>query len=262
MIVLVIFLVILVALIAAYFLYFIKPASRIPTDTRLLCDYAHRGLHSRETPENSLAAFSAACEAGYGIELDIQLSSDGAVMVFHDPTLLRMTGYNVKLSEQTAAVLFDLRLYGTAEHIPQLSEVLSLVNGRVPILVELKGESMDTALCDRAAELLSRYNGPYCIESFNPMLLHAMKKRLPDAYIGLLYTNVCKAKKKTTLLNILLTLMAFNFLAKPDFIAYDKAERRAIPVRIAAELYHAGRFVWTLRPGDARMEGEHAIFEE
>ncbi len=248
-----------------YLFLFVRPRGRAPENPALLCDYAHRGLHSDTIPENSLAAFEAACCAGFGIELDIQLSRDGEVMVFHDYTLIRMTGKEGKLCDFTAEELQKLSLGGTEQTIPTFSEVLALVNGRVPLLVELKGEDLNADLCPKAAALLKEYRGDYCIESFNPLLLRAMRKELPEAYYGQLYTNVCKDKKKVTLLNILLTLMAFNFLAKPDFIAYNTLYCDSLPVKLTTKLYTAERFVWTVRDKDtlktAHDKGEHPIFE-
>ncbi len=248
-----------------YLVWFVRPRGRAPQNKSLLRDYAHRGLHSESVPENSLAAFEAACQAGFGIELDIQLSSDGEVMVFHDYTLVRMTGKEGKLCDFTASELKTLSLGGREQTIPTFSEVLALVNGRVPLLVELKGEDLNASLCPKAAALLKEYRGDYCIESFNPLLLRAMRKELPETYYGQLYTNVCKDKKKVTPLNILLTLMAFNFLARPDFIAYNTLCRDSLPVKLTTKLYTAERFVWTVRDKDtlyhAHRNGEHPIFE-
>ena len=128
-----------VLLFILYVFVFIRPRGKAPQKKSFLCDYAHRGLHNDEIPENSLAAFEAACEAGHGIELDIQLSKDGEVMVFHDYTLIRMTGKEGKVCDYTAAELKSTSLKGTDQTIPTFAEVLDLVNGRVPILVELKG---------------------------------------------------------------------------------------------------------------------------
>lgn len=249
---------------AAYFLLLIRPRKRKEPPAALLCPYAHRGLHSETVPENSMAAFERACREGYGIELDVQLSADGEVMVFHDYTLIRMTGREGKLSDLTAAELKTLSLKDTAETIPTFREVLELVGGRVPLLVELKGEDLNASLCPKVAALLGGYEGDYCIESFNPLLLRAMRKELPGAYYGQLYTNVCKDKKRHTPLNVLLTLMAFNFLAHPHFIAYNQAYRHSLPVRITTGLYRAPRFVWTVRTAherDALRTDEHPIFE-
>ena len=249
-----------------YLFIFVRPRGRAPEKVSLLCDYAHRGLHNDTVPENSLAAFEAACEKGFGIELDIQLSKDGEVMVFHDYTLIRMTGKEGKVCDFTAAELKSLSLKGTDQTVPTFAEVLALVNGRVPILVELKGEDLNADLCPKAAALLRGYKGDYCIESFNPMLIRAMRKELPTAWYGQLYTNVCKEKKKVTVLNILLTAMVFNFLARPDFIAYNYVYRDTLPVKLATKLYTAPKYVWTVRDktelGRAHDLEEYPIFEK
>ncbi|MBO5939015.1 MAG: glycerophosphodiester phosphodiesterase [Clostridia bacterium] len=249
-----------------YLLFLVRPRTKQPSDARLLCDYAHRGLHGEGVPENSLAAFEKACVAGFGIELDVQLSRDGEVMVFHDYTLIRMTGEEGKVCERTAEELGALRLADTDEKIPTLREVLALVDGRVPLLVELKGESGDTSLCPKVAELLAEYRGPYCIESFNPLLLRAMKKELPDVFYGLLYTNLCREKNNHAILNCLLSVMAFNFLAKPNFIAYNERYRGAPCVWFTTKFYRAPRFVWTVRSKEnldvAHRCSEHPIFEK
>lgn len=249
---------------AVYLFVLVRPRGR-KCDKKLLCDYAHRGLHGEGVPENSLSAFARAAEAGYGIELDVQLSRDGTVMVFHDYTLTRMTGLDKKVNELTASELQALSLAGTDQTVPTFAEVLTLVGGRVPLLVELKGETLDASLCQKVASLLSDYDGAYCIESFNPLLLYNMKKYLPNACYGQLYTNVCRDKNKTTVLHALLTAMALNVLSRPDFIAYNKMDRDALPVKIATEWFGAPRFVWTAR-GDAERKtahdlGECAIFE-
>ena len=257
---------VLCALILLYLLLFVRPKGRKPEDDRLLCEYAHRGLHDDTVPENSLQAFAKAADAGFGIELDVQLSSDGVVMVFHDYSLARMTGKEEKLKNLTAGELQALSLAGTEQTVPTFSQVLALVNGRVPLLVELKGEDLNAALCPKAAALLKAYSGDYCIESFNPLLIRKMRRELPDAWYGQLYTNVCKEKKKSSPLNILLTLMAFNFLARPDFIAYSYTYRHTLPVRLATKFYRAERFVWTVRDADelarCHENGECPIFEK
>ena len=241
------------------------PVAKAPENKDLLCEYAHRGLHGNGLPENSLAAFALACEKGFAIELDVHLSADKEVMVFHDATLERMTGEPSKLADLTCDELRALRLSGSEEHIPTLREVLALVDGKVPLLVELKGESTDVSLCKEVAPLLREYSGAYCIESFNPLLLAEMRKYLPDAYYGLLYTNVCREKKKFSLLNAALSCMALNVLAKPNFIAFDKKYRRSFPVWLTTKFYGAPKYVWTIRSDEelevARRRGENAIFE-
>ena len=247
-----------------YLFIFVRPRAKTPQKP-LLCEYAHRGLHGGGIPENSLPAFEKACQKGFGIELDVQLSGDGVVVVFHDDTLNRMTGKDAKVKELTLLELQSLSLSDTEETIPTFQDVLKLVNGRVPLLVELKGEDFNAALCAPVAELLKGYRGEYCIESFNPLLLRAMRKHLPDACYGQLYTNVCKDRKRYSLLNILVSCMTFNFLSKPDFIAYNYIYRSSLPVRLTTKLYTATPFVWTVRDREelarARQKGELSIFE-
>ena len=249
-----------------YVLLFIRPHKGAHPDQALLCDYAHRGLHGESVPENSLMAFERAIERGTGIELDVQLSLDGEVMVFHDDTLTRMTGVEEKLSALPCEDLTQLTLGDSDQTIPRFCDVLTLVGGRVPLLIELKGETTDTSLCQKLAEILRNYQGAYCIESFNPLLIKAMRRELPNAFYGQLYTNVCRDKKKRSVLNLLLSAMAFNFLSHPDFIAYNKKDRHSLPVRLSTSLYRVPRFVWTVKGEDemkkAHERGEHPIFEE
>lgn len=131
---------------------------------------AHRGLWSPDgAPENSLGAFQAACAAGYGIELDVQLSADGEAMVFHDAKLERMTGAEGRLSDHTAADLTGLALAGTEETIPTLSETLTLVGHRAMVLIEVKAAAGDVgALEKRVHEVLIDHNGPTAVIGFNP----------------------------------------------------------------------------------------------
>jgi len=258
-------LVLLILIFAVYIFVLVRPRGRAPKSKALLTEYAHRGLHGGKVPENSLLAFELAVKEGYGIELDIQTSLDGVVMVFHDYTLKRMTGCDKKLSELTAAELGGLYLGGTDLRIPTFRQVLDLVDGKVPLLVELKGESFDTSLCQKAAELLKNYSGEYCIESFNPLLVGGMKKYLPESFRGQLYTNVCRDKKSRSFRNILLSCMALNFIAAPDFVAYNKYDRNALPVKIVSRLYRIPKFVWTVKGeeefNNAKILGECPIFE-
>lgn len=255
------FITLIIILIILFVLYLlsVKPRNR-KISQKLLTHYAHRGLFGKNIPENSLSAFKKAVENNFGIELDVQLSKDNAVMVFHDYTLKRMTGAEGKLSDFTKDELKKLSLLETDEKIPTLEEVLKIVDGKVPLLVELKGESFDSSLCQKLAENLKEYKGEYCVESFNPLLIKNIKKYLPDVICGQLYTNVIK-EKKFSVLNLLLTMMSFNFLAKPDFIAYDKKVRKSLPVKITTELFKAPKFVWTMKDNDRRFLGENTIFE-
>lgn len=253
-----------------YLLFLVRPKGEAPEDKTLLCDYAHRGLHGNGVPENSLSAFELACRAGYGIELDIQLSKDGEVMVFHDGALKRMTGVDKDLCELTAAELSELRLAGTEHKIPTLREVLALVDGRVPLLVELKGGTLDTTLCGKAYEILKDYKGSFCLESFNPWLVKGIKELMPDRFCGLLYSNMVRDKKragkKVTALDRIVSAMALTFVCKPNFIAYNEEDRNSFPVRITTRFYKTPKFIWTVTSkaavDRAHALGEYPIFEK
>jgi len=260
--------IVLIVVLGIFYLCILICPSERPkeTDPSLFTHYAHRGRHSEEIPENSLAAFRNAVDSGFGIELDLQLSSDGEVMVFHDYTLDRMTGETGTLSEQTAEQLSALRLLTstglpTEEKIPTLTEVLALVDGKVPLLIELKGENSDTALCEAADRILQSYHGAYCVESFNPLLIGWYKTNRPDVLRGLLYTDVFRVKSKS-LLNLLLSGMMLNFLARPHFIAYDGCFPKKLPLLLTTKLFRADRFIWTVRAEEERSKaGEPMIFE-
>ena len=258
--------VLLTIFVILYLSVFIRPAKKREADPELLCDYAHRGLHGNGIPENSLAAFELACRSGFGIELDVQLSRDGEVVVFHDYTLNRMTGVDKKLCELDSENLCELRLLGTDHKIPTFRQVLELVGGRVPLLVELKGENFDTSLCPKVAEILNEYSGKYCIESFNPLLVKQMKSLMPQAFCGLLYTNAVKEKNKASIINIAVSSMLLNFLCKPDFIAYNEDYKEQFCLRAVKSIYKPYAFVWTVKSldlmGKVRARGEHSIFEK
>ena len=214
-----------VILAMGYALLIMPRVTMKPDMKDILTDYAHRGLHdnAQGVPENSIVAFEYAIERGYGIELDIQLTADGEAVVFHDYSLKRVCGEDVKLSSLTLDELKKYRLLGTEYTIPTFLEVLELVDGRVPLLVELKGESGNTALCPVAANLLDTYMGAYCVESFNPLLLRWFKKNRPDTARGQLVTNLIKSKGAGNFFrNLMLSLMLTNFLSRPDFIAADE----------------------------------------
>ncbi len=240
---------ILVILAVLYVLMIMPRATDQPDMSKILVDYAHRGLFDNKTvPENSLGAFRRAVECGVGIELDVQLTADGQVVVFHDYTLTRVCGVDAKLSEMTLEDLREYRLLGSEYTVPTLEEVLQLVDGRVPLLVELKGESTQADICPATARLLDEYKGPYCVESFNPMLLRWFKKNRPQVARGQLVTNLLAEKRKgNKLLNLLLSGLLLNFLSRPDFIACDVNHTGGPAFYICAKVFRTKRFYWTVR---------------
>lgn len=246
---------------------FLTAGKRVPKEkiAPFLRPYAHRGLYGDGIPENSLSAFARAAENGLAIELDVQLSSDGEVFVFHDAELTRMCGVTGRLSEMPAEVLKEMRLSGTEHGIPTLSEVLAAVGGRVPLLVELKGESADASLCPRVAELLDAYEGEWCVESFNPLLLRWFMKHRKNAVRGLLVTDLLREKRNgSKLLNLLLTWECLNFLCRPMFLAFHHRYRNGMALRRNRACGIAS-FAYTIRDPEEYMallgEGIAPIFE-
>lgn len=167
--------------------------ARIPLPPGLMTHpVAHRALHDRAAGrvENSRAAIRAAIEHGYAIEIDLQLSADGQAMVFHDEDLTRLTGEEGLIHARTSAELAQIRLIDSEETVPTLAEVLDLVAGRAPLLVEIKDQSMvmgptDGRLEAETARLLSGYTGEVAVMSFNPAAIYHMAQLAPDLCRGL-----------------------------------------------------------------------------
>ncbi len=208
--------------------------------------YAHRGFHdnSGDAPENSRLSFERAAQKGYGIELDVQLSLDNEVVVFHDDTLKRICGTNQKVSSLSKQELSQHKLLGSDECIPTLSDVLKCVDGRVPLLVELKPYGDLDKLCCAVNKILSDYDGDYIIESFHPNIIRWYRVHRPDISRGQL-SGVFKGYHdiKLKMLKYLLT----NINARPDFIAYESLGKNNISLLLCRNLFRACAVTWTIR---------------
>ena len=223
--------------------------------------YAHRGLHGGGRIENSRAAFEAAIERGHGIELDVQASRDREAFVFHDADLERLTGEAGLVAARSSAELRSMTLAGTDETIPDLPEILRLVGGRVPLLIEVKAPDRNViALCLSVCRALDGYRGPVGVMSFNPEVARWFARHAPRITRGLVVTQQGKRRIRGGVERRLAL-----WRAKPDFLAYDvrdlpapmsvRARRRGIPV-----------LTWTCRSEADRDRAErHAdqiIYEE
>ncbi|RYI03198.1 MAG: phosphodiesterase [Acetobacteraceae bacterium] len=158
----------------------------------LMRPIAHRALHDRAAGriENSPSAIRAAVDAGYGIEIDLQLSSDGVPMVFHDETLDRVTAHVGPVNARSAAELGRIALTGSTDTIPTLAEVLKLVEGRVPLLVEIKDQSLSMGPTDgrleaATAQVLDGYKGDVALMSFNPASVSHLARLAPQLPRGI-----------------------------------------------------------------------------
>jgi glycerophosphoryl diester phosphodiesterase len=224
---------------------------------------AHRGLHTEDKriPENSLAAFSRAAEEGYGMELDVQLSRDGRVVVFHDDDLLRVCGRAARVEELTWQELQALSLCGTEQRIPLLTQVLELVDGRTPLIVELKNGRRNGELCRKTLALLREYRGDVCVESFNPLIVAWFRFHAPDLLRGQLaeQPEMYAGEGIGRLGGWVLGNTLLNFAARPGFIAYRIGPKTA-GVRVA-EALGALRVGWTSHSPASEIKRDTVIFE-
>lgn len=211
--------------------------------------YAHRGLHEKRTgaPENTLAAFRRAVQAGYGIELDVQLTKDGKVVVFHDFDLKRACGIDRPVDSYTYEELRNIPIFGSEQSIPLFSDVLKMVRGRVPLIVELKSKGGDSRICEKAAALLDAYEGRFVIESFRPGVLLWYKKNRPQVCRGQLSMNYQKDGDAKGLLHLAARHLLTNFLTRPDFIAYDCRAKEAVSKNLCRILFGCPSVGWTIR---------------
>lgn len=185
------------------------------------CNYfAHRGLHSKDIPENSIKAFEEAISNNIAIELDVHLTKDNYVVVYHDYNLKRLTGASDNIEDLTLNELKKLRLLQTDYSIPTLTEVLSLVSNKVPILIEIKNEGFNFRLEKEVIAILKKFTGKYLIQSFNPFSIMYFKKHAKSLLRGQLISKN-KENIESFIIRFILTNNVLNFLSKPQFISYD-----------------------------------------
>ena len=224
--------------------------------------YAHRGLHDNrsQAPENSMAAFKKAVDAGYGIELDVQLTADKVPVIFHDFTLARMCGVQGYVKDYTYEQLRRLKLLDSGETIPTLREFLDMVDGRVPLLIEYKSNDTDMTVCRKVDPMLRSYKGIYCIESFNPLVLLWYRRHRARVMRGQLSDVFSREPEYSTLTKAAPMLpfqfLLANFLSKPDFIAYNHQYKNNISRRLCRNLYRAKAAAWTIKSRKELAEAE------
>lgn len=212
--------------------------------------FAHRGLHSKEKniPENSLAAFKAAVDSGFGIELDVRLDADGNLFVMHDNNALRMTGVDMLISKSHYEEIRELRLTGTDECIPTFAEVLELVDGKIPLIVELKAiPGRISELGERVFELLDDYKGDFLVESFDPRMVRWVRKHRRNIARGQLisYFRRHGDKNISPVIDFMTHNLLFNIGARPDFVAMYYPDRSSVSLKLC-RLLGATELDWTI----------------
>ncbi len=219
--------------------------------------YAHRGLYSKDqsVPENSLPGFALAVQRGFGVELDVHLTKDGKLAVLHDDDLQRMCGANGNLADLNSGELRNYKLAGTENTIPLFQDVLRVIDGKIPMIIELKVYKGNcTALCERLCKELGGYDGAYCIESFDPRAVLWFKKHRPSVVRGQLAMRPAGyGKAANPLAAFVAGNLLLNFLSRPDFIAYCVNDRRNVSFRLCKSLYGVQEFAWTVND---RKQGE------
>jgi len=184
---------------------------------------AHRGLHDEQKDENSLSAFRAAVEHRYAIELDVHLTKDGQLVVVHDSSLERVTGQNGIVEQMELVQIRQYVLKLSGEKIPLLSEVLELIKGYVPLLVELKVSKNEKSLADATIACLARYKAKtmIAIQSFDPLVMKYLRKTYPKAYAYGQLASRDIGNNQPGYVHFLFNTMLINLISKPNFTAYD-----------------------------------------
>ena len=224
---------------------------------------AHRGLHdaSNGVIENTAAAFSAAIAGGYGIETDLQISSDGEAMVHHDDALGRLTEGSRPLVELSAAEIKAVRFKGSTDRILTLSELCDLVGGRSTLLLELKGRfDGEARLALRVAQVLSSYVGPAAVMSFDPALIAAIRNAAPMLTRGIVAERNYLHSEWDRLPRLQKRSMAWLLHAphsRPQFLAYSVKDLPSAPAFLAHNMFGLPLLTWTVRTQEDRKVSAH-----
>jgi glycerophosphoryl diester phosphodiesterase len=253
----------LLLLAASLYLFAIKPRrKRKEMDKFRTWRYAHRGLHNDQGAENSMTAFENAIKKGYGIEIDVRYSKDGELVVFHDETLKRVCGIDKRVVDLTVSELKEIRLGNTEDTIPTFKEFLEFIDGRVPLLIEIKQDQGEGNVAFGACQMLKGYKGDYMLQSFNPLAIKTVKRELPHAVRGILSDNYMRDEKRRGMLYKLLKNLMFNFLCRPDFIAFNHEEiQNSFTVRFVKKLFNPTLFAWTVRSADDEKSAYNKGFD-
>jgi glycerophosphoryl diester phosphodiesterase len=228
---------------------------------------AHRGLFDNElAPENTIAAFDLAISCHYAVELDVRLTKDGKVIVFHDPNLLRLTGRNKNIVDCNWKEIEGLTVFCTRQSISLLDSVLRFVNGRVPVLIDVKNEGWPGSLETAVAEVLDCYSGEFAVQSFNPLSIIWFRKNRPAFCRGQIAGDFRSQPEIGRATNFILKNMYLNGLSRPHFVAYDV---RAGDISFFTKLKNRLKIplvLWTIDSGEkfrlCQSLGVNYIFEK
>lgn len=232
--------------------------SRIKSNSWLLNKpVAHRGLHGENVGENTLTAYQKAIDNGYPIEMDVQLTKDGVPVCFHDDNLVRVTGENALIWDKTYEEIKNLKINGTHDGIPTFVQFLKFVNGKVPLLIEIKKQRTGKeGIEQKVIDALKDYKGEFVIQSFDPRVMARVKKINPDIIRGQLGGGAQKGVMPY-FQYIVVNRLLLNFLSKPDFINY---EMHSAPLKSKLPVIY-----WTVRTEEQKNKleslGVNFVFE-
>lgn len=195
-----------------------------------------------------MLAFRAAIEKNYPFEFDVHLSSDGKLVVLHDHNLKRLTGVDANVEESTLSFITSLKLFDTQEKIPTLADVLSLADGKVPLLIEVKNEGKVGELESKLLEVLKEYKGEFAIQSFNPFALAYFEKNAPQMTRGQLSGSFI-GEKLPFYVKFILSNMLLNIKSKPHFIAYEATHLSKLAVKFR-RIKKTPVLAWTIENED------------
>ncbi len=262
-------LIIVVVFFVLLYLFLLCPRLTKQKSTQVFRDrfYVHRGLHDNKSnvPENSLPAFQKAVEHNYGIELDVQLTKDEVLVVFHDETLTRVCGQEGKVADYTYEELCRFQLLDSNEKIPTFEQMLEVVEGKVPLIIEIKMYAVNSRVCEVLANQVSSYKGVYCVESFNPLAVRWFKKNCPSTIRGQLSSALNIEGNQKDIKYFLIEHLLTNVLTRPDFIAYNHRFKNRIGRIICRKVFRCFSVTWTIKSqeelNNSREDFDIFIFE-
>lgn len=249
------------------FILLIKPGKKRDTEYFKTKMYAHRGLHGNGVPENSLTAFRFAREKGYGVELDVQMTRDKVLVVFHDGDLKRMCGVEGFIRDYTYEQLQEFCLAGTDEKIPLFKDVLKEL-GNTDLICEIKGDNgmKNYELCKLTYDMLQTYAGRYCIESFSPYLVGWFKKNHPEVIRGQLSCDFSNDENMKWYMRVSMTHLLVNAISKPDFVAYKHEDIDKLGFKLCKGIFRPFLVAWTAKGEDEQKKAwgsfDSVIFEQ
>lgn len=212
---------------------------------------AHRGLFNNvDLPENSYPAFEAAIDKNFGIELDVQLTKDNQLVVFHDGNINRMCGVKKKISSLTYEQLSSYKLLDTDLSAPLFEDVISLIDGKVPVIIEIKAHGAFMKATKMLVKRLESYKGIYCIQSFNPAIIRWLKVNKPDITRGILSNDYLRLPKKTLTQKFIVSNLLFNAWCKPDFISYNHEYPSKIALKVCKSFYNCNMVGWNIKSSE------------